>query len=481
MEQLSELDYSMLQIETNRTPQHIAMVMFYDASTVEGGKLRYKDILTVFEGNLQKSPVFRRKLAGSTGGFDTPYWIEDRDFDLEFHVRHLALPAPGDWRQLCILVARLNSRGVDMGRPPWEVYVIEGLKEVDGLPPNSFAIMLKVHHAAVDGVSMAAMLGGIHSITNTRAPPAHDDWQGEPEPRALQVWARALRNNIRRPVRLVRAIRDAAPRLREARERAPVTEKRYRGVRTRFNAPVSPHRVVDALVMELDEVKAIRQAVEGITVNDVIIAIVGGGLRRYLEAKGELPDASLMASVPISVREENSPDARGNQIGMIRITLATDLEHPMERLRAIHESATENKEYARAMGVRNMLEFTEGMWPVVISAGFKLASRVSAKQGLRFPQQTIVSNVPGPQKPVYLAGAKLYSLLILGPISDGMGLFNGVISGGGKISITFVSCRKMMPDPEFYRECLQEAWNEIRDASRVGDVPKPRIVSRRKR
>ena len=142
MQQLTELDYSFVQSETSRTPMHISPVIFYDQSGLKRGKVRFKEILTVFERNLHKSKVFRRKLAGSTLGFDTPYWVEDKHFDLEFHVRHISLPKPGDWRQLCILLARLQSRGLDMSRPLWEAYVIEGLDDVEGMPPRQLR-----HHA----------------------------------------------------------------------------------------------------------------------------------------------------------------------------------------------------------------------------------------------------------------------------------------------------------------------------------------------
>ena len=203
MEQLTELDNAFIQMESNRTPMHITPVIFYDQSDVPGGKVRFKDILKVFECNLHKSKIFRRKLAGGALGFDTPYWIEDEQFDLEFHVRHIALPRPGDWRQLCILMARLHARGLDMKRPLWEAYVIEGLNAVEGLPENSFALMLKVHHSAIDGVSGAEIITALHSLKpDEPLPEARDDWHGESSPSASKVLTQAYINNIKRPIRL---------------------------------------------------------------------------------------------------------------------------------------------------------------------------------------------------------------------------------------------------------------------------------------
>jgi WS/DGAT/MGAT family acyltransferase len=481
MEQLTEMDYSFVQMESNRTPLHITPVMFYDQSGVKGGKVRFKDILTVFERNLHKSRVFRRKLAGTTLGLDTPYWVEDPDFDLEFHVRHIALPKPGDWRQLCILLSRLHARGLDMRRPLWEAYVIEGLNQVQGLPPKSFAIMLKVHHAAIDGVSAAEILNAIHSLTNDPLPPrVEDDWRGEPEPSPLQTWPRAYMNNLRRPVKLVETIGQLVPSMIRASREGPEEEK-TEYVRTPFNDRVSAYRVTDSLIMDLAEVKAVRQAVEGATINDIIVSIVGGGLRKYLNAKGELPQSTLVTGAPINVRQERNSDSRGNQVGLMTIKLGTDIEDPLQRLRAVSESARSSKEYSAAVGAKTMMDISQGLWPQVIGAGFKIATLAARAGEVPLPVHTVVSNVPGPQVPLYLAGARLHLLTGMGPLMDMMGLFHAVISGAGKISISFVSCRELMPDPDFYRQCLEEAWGETLEAAAPTARPARKKRTRRKR
>jgi len=465
------MDYSLLQMENNRTFQHIAVVMFYDQAGVKGGEVRFKQILKVFKHSLPRSKVFRRKLGGSTVGFDTPYWIEDADFNLEFHVRHIALPRPGDWRQLCILLARLHSRGVDLSRPPWEAYVIEGLDRVEGLPPGSFAIMLKIHHSAVDGVAMAKILDGLHSLTDEPEPPQlPDEWQGESQPSPRELWSRALRKTASRPAKLAGALRETVPRMIKANRGSPMNEQFSDSFKTRFNDRISPHRVVDGIILDLEQVKAVKRAVDETTVNDVILATVGGALRRYLQSKGELPERSLIAGAPISVRIEHGPDLWGNQFGIMWIKLATEAADPLQRLRAVNASARQAKDYASALGARMMLDMGEGMGPILFGAVTKLGSRMN--------QHTVVSNVPGPQVPLYLAGARLHTLLALGPLMDGTGLFHGVISGGGRISITVVACREMMSDPEFYRECLQESWDELQAAACPYDTPEKRDSSR---
>jgi WS/DGAT/MGAT family acyltransferase len=480
VEQLTEMDYSFVQMESNRTPMHITPVMYYDQSGVKGGKVRFKDILKVFERNLHKSAVFRRKLAGSTLGFDTPYWIEDPDFDLEFHVRHIALPKPGDWRQLCILLARLHARGLDMRRPLWEAYVIEGVNEVEGLPPKSFAVMLKVHHAAIDGVSAAEILNAIHSVTDAAEPPlVEDKWQGESTPSPLQVWPRAYWNTIRRPVKLVETMGELVPNMIRASREAQEQEDKAESVKTLFNDRISAYRVTDSVILDLARVKAIRQAVDNVTINDVVVSVVGGGLRKYLREKGELPEGSLVTGAPINVRSERNSESRGNQVGMMTIKMATDVEDPVQRLQAVSGYARESKEYSSAVGASTMMEISQGLWPQVIGAGFKIATLAALVGDMSLPVHTVVSNVPGPQAPLYLAGARLHLLTGMGPLMDMMGLFHGVISGAGKISINFVSCREMMPDPDFYRECLEEAWKELEAATQLNSAPGKR--ARRKR
>jgi len=482
MEQLTELDYSFVQMESSRTPMHITPVMFYDQSGVKGGKLRFKDILRVFERNLHKSAVFRRKLAGGALGFDTPYWIEDPDFDLEFHVRHIALPKPGDWRQLCILMARLHARGLDMRRPLWEAYVIEGLNEVEGLPPKSFAILLKVHHAAIDGVSAAEILSAIHSPTREREPPQVEDaWEGERQPSTMQVWTRAYWNNLRRPVKLIETVGELVPNMiRASRSENPDEKPESSLAKTRFNGRISAYRVTDSLILDLADVKAIRQSVQDVTVNDVIVSVVGGGMRKYLESKDELPESSLVCSAPINVRQERTSESKGNQVGMMSIRMATDVKDPVERLLAVSSFARESKAYSSAVGASTMMDISQGLWPQFIGIGMRVATLAAVAGEVPLPVHTVVSNVPGPQMPLYLAGARLHLLTGMGPLMDMMGLFHGVISGAGKISINFVSCREMMPDPGFYRQCLQEAWSELQSATAAKPRRKRAVRAKRK-
>jgi len=470
MQQLTEMDNNFIAQETAATPMHISPVIVYDQSLRREGRVRFKEILTVFERNLHKSAVFRRRLAGGALGSDTPFWIEDENFDLEFHVRHLALPKPGDWRQFCILLARLQARGLDMKRPLWEAYVIEGLSGVEGLPPNSFAIMLKVHHAAIDGVSGAEIIAAIHSLTDEVAPPLlADPWQGEREPSAWQVWTRAYLHNLRRPLKffstmsslvpaVVRASRDSAEHHSEVRN--PLAPK------TRFNGRVSATRVTDALLLELDDIKAIRKALDNaVTINDIMVSVVGGALRAYLQDKGELPQQSLSCGAPVNTRAERNSDSVGNQVSMMAIGMATDIGDPLARLQAVHDNAESSKRYAGAIGANVMVDLSEMLIPQVMGWSLHAAMVAGARSDIPIPIHTIVSNVPGPQFPLFLAGAKVHMTMGMGPLVHMMGLFHAVVSGAGKITINFVSTREMLPDPHFYRSCLADAYQALYDAA----------------
>jgi WS/DGAT/MGAT family acyltransferase len=477
MQQLSEMDSNFLQQESASTPMHISPVIVYEQPGGKGGKVRFKDILTVFQRNLHKSTIFRRKLAGGALGLDTPYWVEDPDFNLEFHVRHIALPKPGDWRQFCILLARLQARGLDMKRPLWEAYVIEGLDAVEGLPTNSFAIMLKVHHAAIDGVSGAEIVTAIHSLTPEGAPPeVPDNWQGESDPSPWQVWSKAYLHNLRRPVKFVSTVSRLVPAIMRANKQNEPEDGGLKAptIHTRFNGRVDSSRVTDAIIMDLADIKRIRKACEGSTVNDVIIAIVGGGLRKYLRDKEELPQESLACSAPISMRKQHGSDSSGNQVSQMTISMATNLEDPLERLNAVHHSAGQSKAYSDALGTSVLMDVSEILIPQVLGWAVRTASYAAANTTLPMPSHVVISNVPGPQQPLYLAGAKVHLMMGLGPLLHMMGLFHAVLSGAGRITINFVSCRSMLPDPEFYRECLQQSFEELMTAAAPAKKPTKR-------
>ena len=214
MQQLSGLDSSFLYLETGSTPMHIGSLSIYDQSTAPGGRVTFKEILSFFSERLHKARAFRQRLVRVPLSLDHPYWIEDPDFDLEFHVRHIALPAPGDWRQLCIQAARLHARPLDRNKPLWEAYVIEGLDNVEGVPKGSFALVTKIHHAAIDGVSGAEISAAIHDLSAEAdvEPPARA-WQPERFPTGLELLSKSAVRSVRTPVKFARLLYRSTPSL----------------------------------------------------------------------------------------------------------------------------------------------------------------------------------------------------------------------------------------------------------------------------
>src|SRR4051794_21366576 len=309
MQQLSGMDASFLYFETPNAPMHIGSIAIYDPSTSPNGQLSLEDVIENTRKRLHLARAFRQRAVPVPMNFDHPWWIEDPDFDIEYHVRHLALPKPGTWEQLCVQTARLHARALDTSRPLWEFYVVEGLDAVDGIPPGSVAIVSKIHHAAIDGVSGAELTAAIHDLEPTAEPPEPtEEWKPEPEPSPFDLLARASVNLAVRPFRFARVVGRMVPAvgnvqrgLRRSELQLPSTQV----PRTRFNTTITAHRAIDGRSFPLDAVRAAKSAVPGATVNDAILAIVGGAMRHYLEDKGELPEESLVAMAPISVRTEN--------------------------------------------------------------------------------------------------------------------------------------------------------------------------------
>ncbi|MDR3500329.1 MAG: wax ester/triacylglycerol synthase family O-acyltransferase [Parvibaculum sp.] len=468
MEQLSPMDASFLYFETANAPMHIGSVAIYDQSTVKGGVLGFKEILKNYEARLHLARSFRQRIIRVPMSLDHPYWLEDPDFDLEFHVRHIALPKPGDWRQLCIQVARLHARPLDTNRPLWEFTVIEGLDNVEGLPKNSFAIVSKVHHAAIDGVSGAEMTAAVHDLTPDATPtPPEKPWLPERVPTAVELLSRTSINNVRQPFKLAQVVASSIPAL--ARLGIGLSAGKLKRVgavpRTRFNGQVSPHRVFDGRSFKLADIRAIKNAVEGATVNDAVIAIVGGALRKYLESKHELPKDSLIAMAPISVRSPGQQKSAGNQVSAMSVAVRSDIADPLERLVAVFESTTNSKEMTNAIGASTLTDYSQFIPSTVAGLAARLYTNLGLANRITPIFNTVITNIPGPQVPLYMTGARLVTQFGLGPILDGMGIIHPVFSYCGEITISFTSCREMIPDPAFYAECIQESFEELKAAT----------------
>ncbi|MCX2974922.1 wax ester/triacylglycerol synthase family O-acyltransferase [Halieaceae bacterium IMCC8485] len=466
MQQLSGQDAMFLHSEIDGLPQHIGGVSIYDQSTAPDGEVRFKQILSMLERRQHLSPIFRRKLAFVPGNLGRPYWVEDPDFDIEYHVRHIALPKPGDWRQLCILAARIHSQPLRRDKPMWEMYVIEGLNNVEGYPNGCFALLLKVHHCAMDGATGTQFMNIVHDMTpETSDPGEPPPWMVE-RPSRTRMLGRAYLDAWRKPGQALGFIKDSIPaflRIREARKIGDV--KFLEGKQsTRFQGKISRHRVVGARKFDFEAIRAIKNSCPGATINDAMLAIVSGGMRKYLKDKDELPDETLVTGCPVDVRSPEERAAGGNMVGFMNLGLRSDIEDPAERLAAIHEESKSAKAYAEALGPRFAVDLTDVLPGNVLSLAVRTASATGLAEA-SVMSNTIVTNVPGAPFQLYMCGAKLIDSISLGPLLPNVGLFQIVYSSvqdkKGTVTLSFTACRDMMPDPGFYAECLQQSFDEL--------------------
>lgn len=468
MHQLSPQDAQFLYAETEHNLTHVTSVAIYDPSTVPGGAtVRYRDIIAHVEDRLQYNPLLLRRLLRLPLEIDYPYWVEDEFFDLEYHMQHGRLPEPGDWRQFCIHMARYHSRPLDMNRPPWEIFVVEGLDHVDGLPAGCYAIATKIHHAAVDGASLMkffASMADSDPYGTPMIPLEAPNIESAEVPELSAIMSRAVRNNLRSPLNIARTVMRAAPGLVQAAQESVARrggEDEKKSVPpTRFNVDLSPHKMFDARDVPLDDLKRLRALQPGATINDVVLAICSGALRRYLQHHDELPEESLVAWVPINARPSGSDggDMPGNNISAMTTAIFTDEPDPQKRLQRIQQSTRASKEARSGVSARLMTDITKH----VPAATQVLASRLLVSSGTAARMCNLfISNVPGPQIPMYMNGARMVRSVGLAPLADGMGLFIGTPSYDGKMSFNVISTREVLPDIEFFMQCIDASLQEL--------------------
>jgi diacylglycerol O-acyltransferase len=474
VQQLSWTDDMMLRAEGPATPLQMQWLLIYDPSTAQGGKVTFKGILAELEARLHLADVFRRRLTELPGSLHRPYWVDDPNFDLEYHVRHVGLPQPGDWRQLCIQVARLHARQIDLRRPPWEITVIEGLNSVPGVPKGSFAMALKLHHCAVDGMASVQVIAALHDLAADSPRPAGPDspWRPKALPSTADLLARTAINAVLYPLRAGTVPASNAPKA--ARGLAGLPGKLVGGVasrvargggvpsfppNTRFNQTVSPHRVFEARFHDLADFKRIKASVPGSTVNDVALAYVGGALREYLDDHGELPDESLVAACPISLRESGDNSGKGNLLFGRLQTLGTHIADPIERLAAIAASTAGSRSGSDQSTRTQLLDLVETVPTSLLGVTAKAAS-VLPFSGPTIANTT-VTNVPGPTEPIFFNGARLVRAAGLGPLVAGLNLIHVIASYNGTLSISATADRDALPDPATYAACMEKSFQEL--------------------
>ncbi len=478
MQQLTGLDNAFLAMETSAVYGHVGSVCVLDPTTAPE-PLTLERLQGVIASRLHLVPPFRRRLAEVPFGFDQPYWIEDPDFDIEFHVREISLSAPGDDRQLAEQAARLHARPLDRRRPLWELYLISGLAG------GRMAIYSKVHHSAIDGVSGNDILAAVLDLS----PEGRDlgevpAWEGDRVPGSVPLLARSVVSLAGHPVRaaklsagVVRSLpglmrspaRPAIPGLDRVLPRrgasAVLSQTGLRAPRTPFNKPITPHRRWAFCTVPIADVKAVKNAA-GATVNDVVMALCAGALRRWLLDHDALPDSPLIAAVPVSVRTEAEKGTGGNRVSTMTAPLPTHVADPAERLALCHEAMRAAKEQHGALPANLLADVTQFAMPALAGQAARMAARLRLVEWLN-PFNLIISNVPGPNVALYYAGARLLAYYPLSAIADGQGLNITVMSFEDGMHFGLIACRELVPDLDVMAGYLVEELAALQKA--VGD------------
>lgn len=463
MEQLNGLDSLFVYSEQPGTPMTISFVAFYDPSTAPQ-RITYQDILERFTAGIPQASIFRRRLVKVPGALDRPYWIDDPDFDVALHVRQVALPAPGNWQQFYSLIGRLQSQPLDMNRPLWETYMIEGLDNLAGIPPGCFALLHKVHHAAMDGMSGLRVFLNMHTLDPAQAetlPAPSAEVAGEKRPPRSRLLWNTVRNYgslARRSGRIAGANLKTLRRVREGLKDGRIHNIRQRA-HTRFNLSPSADRVVGRYAMDKDTCQRVCRLVPGATINDLALAVIAGAMRRYLHGIGELPGAPLVAGCPVNVRNRENRGSEQNLVGLMNVGLCTNIVQPLQRFEAIHQESLAAKDYHRLLGPSLLNEATEWLPPFAL--GFGVERLLRFKKHLPGMHNTLISNIHGIRIPLYFGGARLTDGFALGPVLPHCNLFHTVLGINGHVSIGFNACRAALQDRDRYLDCLHASWHEL--------------------
>jgi WS/DGAT/MGAT family acyltransferase len=502
MRQLTSLDANFLAMESPRTYGHVGGLAVLDPRSAPGGRIEVQDLCRVVAARLDKLPPLRWKLVQVPLGLDHPYWIVDPDFDLDFHIRESAIPPPGSDRQLAETVSRMFARPLDRSRPLWELYLIHGL------PEGHVAILTKFHHAAIDGVSGAEILGILFDLTpdgegvspnGGAGEEAEGESEGEREPTELEMLLRGVVGMPRQTVRAIAglsttvpnlgrmpgmAMMPGAPQLARASSRIRRTLRgtpdggvlelsTARAPKLSFNGRISSHRSIAFGSVSLSEIKGLKNALE-ITVNDVVVGLCAGALREWLGQRDELPGAPLVAMIPTSVRTKSQRRAFGNKVSTMIVPIPTDVADPRKRLERAHEILKVAKERHQALPASFMTDASNFIPPALHAR----AARVSAEMmgRLRTPLNVVISNVPGPPVTLYSSGAELLHNYPVSVVTDGVGLNITVLSYRDSVDFGITADRASIPDAWPLIEATRRSLDELKSA--VG-LPQPAARARK--
>lgn len=430
---------------------HVCGLLLLDPSTMPGG-YSFERIRAMVSERLPRLAPARQKLATVPLHISRPFWADDPDLDIDRHLHRTSVPAPGDDRALAEVVGEIASHPLARDRPLWELWVVEGLRD------GRVAVVAKMHHSTIDGVTGANLMGSLFDLepepgasSAEEVPPPRPARPGRGVLRSVELFGRGVASRLAQPWEIVRLVPTTVFRLGSivwSVGRRPEGEPRaaapFTAPRTSFNATITARRSVAFTDVALADVKRVKDAF-GVTVNDVVTAVVGGALRRYLEDRGELPARSLIAATPVSVHQATGAPAGTTRLSIMFSTLATDVGDPAERLAAVAASNARAKELNKMVGADTLMRWAQLFWPNTFALGARLYSNLHLADHHPVVHNLILSNVPGPPVPLYFAGARLVGLFPLGPIAEGAGLNVTVISEEDRVDFGIITCPELVP------------------------------------
>ncbi len=460
---ISGMDATFLYAESSTNHMHVGSLAVIE------GSLKFDTFRETIHSRLHLIPKLRQRLMYVPLSIDYPYWVDDPHFDIDLHLTHIALPKPGGWKELRDTASKIFSEPLDHSRALWSFIFVEGLDTIPQMPAGSVAIISKMHHVAIDGVAGAGLLSLLFDLTPDKKDiPAPKPFNPKPLPNELSLIVKSTLSFAEEPLKFPRILANTLTATLKAGFLTRVQKKDlptapFTAPSTPINGIISARRKWNTAILSLDRVLALKNAM-GTTMNDIMLAICAGALRRYLLEKGKLPKKPMVAMVPVSTRTSDNTEGTGNQITPMLVQLATNIEDPIERLETIHENTSRGKTYQGAVGAKTLSNMAEAVPFGLANQAARLYSRFQVSEMHNPVFNVTITNVPGPNIPLYINGHKLMSVMGMAPIIDGMGLIITIFSYNGLVTISPTSDVNSMPDLDNFSRYLRESANELEAA-----------------